>query len=249
MQKSSKSLVKSIIFISIFLLASKNIYSNDVSDSKINFLQKRMTEIFPTIKYDKIKKTPIENIYEIHYGGEIVYITEDGRYIFESGNLQKIEKEGKGYVFTNLTEGSATQGRKNLLDKIPDSKLFVYGDSKKNYINVVTDIDCPYCRKFHKDIPVYIENNIKVRYLVFAIKTSAKKKVVSAWCSPDRNRAFSLLKSEEKIKSINCENPINDHQEIISSIGVGSTPSIFLPDGSLILGYMSPEEIIKKINN
>ena len=144
-----------------------------------------------------------ENIYEIHYGGEIVYITEDGGYIFESGNLQKIEKEGKGYVFTNLTEGSAEQGRKNLLDKIPDSKLFVYGDSKKNYINVVTDIDCPYCRKFHKDIPVYLENNIKVRYLVFAIKTSAKKKVVSAWCSPDRNSAFSLLKSEEKIKSIN----------------------------------------------
>jgi len=48
---------------------------------------------------------------------------------------------------------------------------------------------------------------------------------------------------------MNCENPINEHQELISSIGVGSTPSIFLPDGSLILGYMSPEEIIEKIKN
>jgi|TARA_Y100000389_G_scaffold71089_1_gene67826 thiol:disulfide interchange protein DsbC len=208
-----------------------------------------MSEIFPTIKYDKIKKTPVKNIYEIHYGGEIVYVTEDGRYIFESGNLQKIEKAGEGFVFINLTEVSASQGRKNLLSRIPDSKLFVYGDSKKNYINVVTDIDCPYCRKFHKDIPIYLENNIKVRYLVFAIKTSAKKKVISAWCSSDRNKAFSLLKNEEKIKSMNCENPINEHQELISSIGVGSTPSIFLPDGSLILGYMSPEEIIEKIKN
>ena len=234
---------------SIFLIASNNVYSNNASDSKINFLQKRMTEIFPTVKYDKIKKTPIENIYEIHYGGEIVYITEDGSYIFESGNLQKIEKEGKSYVFTNLTEGSAAQGRKNLLDNISDSKLFVYGGSKKNYINVVTDIDCGYCRKFHKDIPVYLENNIKVRYLVFAIKTSTKKKVVSAWCSPDRNSAFSLLKNEEKIKSMNCENPIDDHQEIISSIGLNSTPSIFLPSGELIQGYRSPKEIIQKLKN
>ena len=249
MQKSSKSIARSIIFMSIFLIASNNVYSNNESDSKINFLQKRMTEIFPTVKYDKIKKTPIENIYEIHYGGEIVYITEDGGYIFESGNLQKIEKEGKGYVFTNLTEGSAAQGRKNLLDNIPDSKLFVYGGSKKNYINVVTDIDCGYCRKFHKDIPVYLENNIKVRYLVFAIKTSAKKKVVSAWCSPDRNSAFGLLKNEEKIKSMNCENPIDDHQEIISSIGLNSTPSIFLPSGELIQGYRSPKEIIQKLKN
>ena len=249
MQKSSKSLVRVIIFSSIFFIFTNNVFSDDLSDSKINFLQKRMSEIFPTIKYDKIKKTPVKNIYEIHYGGEIVYVTEDGRYIFESGNLQKIEKTGEGFVFINLTEVSASQGRKNLLSRIPDSKLFVYGDSKKNYINVVTDIDCPYCRKFHKDIPIYLENNIKVRYLVFAIKTSAKKKVISAWCSSDRNKAFSLLKNEEKIKSMNCKNPISEHQELISSIGVGSTPSIFLPDGSLILGYMSPEEIIEKIKN
>ena len=219
MQKSSKSLVRVIIFSSIFFIFTNNVFSDDLSDSKINFLQKRMSEIFPTIKYDKIKKTPVKNIYEIHYGGEIVYVTEDGRYIFESGNLQKIEKAGEGFVFINLTEVSASQGRKNLLSRIPDSKLFVYVDSKKNYINVVTDIDCPYCRKFHKDIPIYLENNIKVRYLVFAIKTSAKKKVISAWCSSDRNKAFSLLKNEEKIKSMNCENPINEHQELISSIG------------------------------
>jgi hypothetical protein len=118
----------------------------------------------------------------------------------------------------------------------------VYGkeNNEEKYINVVTDIDCPYCRKFHDDINTYIENGIKVRYLVFAIKTSSKKRVISAWCADDKNDAFTLLKKEQKIGINNCANPIEEHQNIISSIGVSSTPSIFLPNGKLIQGYMSP---------
>ena len=54
---------------------------------------------------------------------------------------------------------------------------------------------------------------------------------------------------EKKIEINNCANPIEEHQNIISSIGVSSTPSIFLPNGKLIQGYMSPEEVIKKIEN
>jgi protein-disulfide isomerase len=46
-----------------------------------------------------------------------------------------------------------------------------------------------------------------------------------------------------------CDNPIEKHQELISSIGVGSTPSIYLPNGRLIQGYMSPDEVIQKIRN
>lgn len=248
MQKSSKSIIK---FFIIFILLQHNSFGEEVKDNNIDFLQKKLKEIIPNYTFDKIKKTPLENIYEIVYGGEIVYITGDAKFIFESGNLQKIVKEKNSYSFINLTEASAAEGRKNLLENLSDSKFFVYGDTIKNseYINVVTDIDCPYCRKFHEDIPIYLENGIKIRYLVFAIKTSSKKKVISAWCSKDKNAAFTLLKEEKTIKKSNCVNPIEEHQSIISSIGVNSTPSIFLSDGTLIQGYMNPKEVIEKIRN
>ena len=249
MQKSSKSIINIVIFSLIFLSASYKAFSSDSNDPNIKFLQNKLKEIIPLYTIDKIKKSPIDNIYEIIYGGEIVYITSDAKFIFESGNLQKIIKDGDSYYFKNITEKSASEGRKNLLASIPDSKLFVYGNSKENYINVVTDIDCPYCRKFHKDIPIYVKNNIKVRYLVFSIKTSSKKRIVSAWCAKNKNVAFTLLKDEEKITRKNCNNPIEEHQKLISSIGVSSTPSIFLSDGTLIQGYMSPEEIIERIKN
>jgi len=232
------------------VLSNSKVISSEISDPNIKFLKEKLKDIIPNYKFDRIKKSPVDNIYEIVYGGEVIYITSDAKFIFESGNLQKIIKDDDDvYFFKNITEESAAEGRKNLLDSIPDSKLFVYGDKGKKYINVVTDIDCPYCRKFHKDIPIYNDNGIKVRYLVYAIKTSAKKRVVSAWCSTDKNNAFTLLKKEEKIKKKYCNNPIDEHQKIISSIGISSTPSMFLSDGTLIQGYMTPEEVIARIND
>ena len=246
MQKSSKSIIKLSITIIILIFPFNYSYSNDQT---INFLKQKMDNIFPTFKYDKIIPTPINNFYEIHYGSEIIYITKDGKYIFEGGNLQKVEIQNGKYVFTNLTEISSSQGRKNLFDNISDEKLFVYGNGKEHYINVITDINCPYCRKFHQDIQIYLENGIKVRYLVYATKSSAKKNLVSAWCAKNKLEAFTMLKKQKKIDMKTCDNPINEHQQLIRSIGISSTPSLFLPNGSLIQGYTTPEEVIQKIKN
>ncbi len=246
MQKSPASLIK-LVIISTFFIFNISICH---SDDKIIFsLEKKMSEIFPTLKFDKIIKTGIKNIYEVHYGTAIIYITDDGKYIFEGGNLQKVEKEGNDYVFINMTEASSSVERKKLLKNIPDNQLFVYGQSKENYIDVVTDIDCRYCQKFHQDIPTYLKNGIKIRYLVLARKESVKSKIVSAWCAKNKNDAFTFLKSSKEIKKKYCENPIENHQNLISSLGVSSTPTIFLPNGNLILGYKSPKEIIEKIKN
>ena len=246
MQKSSKSLIKSIILLS-FLVSNITICYSD--DKVILSLEKKMSAIFPTLKFDKIIKTGINNIYEVHYAGAIIYITDDGKYIFEGGNLQKVEKEGKSYVFINLTEAASAEERKKLLNNISDNKLFIFGKSKEHYINVITDINCSYCRKFHQDIPTYLENGIKVRYLVLARKKSTKTKITSAWCAENKNEAFTSLKNSKEIKKTNCVNPIEEHQNLINKIGISSTPSIFLPDGKLILGYKSPKEIIGKIKN
>tara|TARA_A100001011_G_scaffold43404_1_gene40827 strand:- start:2432 stop:3172 length:741 start_codon:yes stop_codon:yes gene_type:complete len=246
LQKSSKSLIK-LTTLSAFLIFNNTICYSD--DKVILSLEKKMSEIFPTLKFDKIKETGINNIYEVHYGGAIIYITDDGKYIFEGGNLQKVEKEGKSYVFINLTEAAGAEVRRNLLKNIPDNKLFVYGKSKEHYINVITDIDCRYCRKFHQDIPIYLENGIKVRYLVLARKKSSRAKIISAWCANNKNDAFTLLKNSKEIKKINCINPIDEHQNLINAIGTSTTPSIFLPDGNLISGYKTPKDIIEKIRD
>ena len=68
MQKSSKSIIKSII-LSAFLVFNITICYSD--DKVILSLEKKMSAIFPTLKFDKIIKTGINNIYEVHYAGAI----------------------------------------------------------------------------------------------------------------------------------------------------------------------------------
>ena len=62
-------------------------------------------------------------------------------------------------------------------------------------------------------------------------------------------RSFSLLKKGKKIPKKDCDNPIEQHQIYVNSLGVNSTPSIFLSDGTLILGYETPENVIEKMKN
>ena len=88
MQKPSKSIIKVTIILFCFIFNSSVANS---TDEIILALEKKMTKVFPTLKFDKIRKTE----------GAIIYITYDGKYIFEGGNLQRVEKEGKSFVFTN----------------------------------------------------------------------------------------------------------------------------------------------------
>ena len=110
MQKSSKSIIKSII-LSAFLVFNITICYSD--DKVILSLEKKMSAIFPTLKFDKIIKTKINNIYEVHYAGAIIYITDDGKYIFEGGNLQKLRKKESLMFLLILLKQLAQKGEKN----------------------------------------------------------------------------------------------------------------------------------------
>jgi len=91
LQKSSKSLAEiirfllifQIIFILLFSPFSVNLFANEKDDPNIIFLQKKLREIIPKYNFDSIKPSPITNIYEVVYGGEIIYVTHYAKYIFE----------------------------------------------------------------------------------------------------------------------------------------------------------------------
>jgi hypothetical protein len=121
LQKPPKSI---IIFFIAFTLFQNNSFAEKVKDKNIEFLQNKLNEIIPNYKFDRIKKSPLENIYEIVYGGEIIYITADAKFIFESGNLQKIIKEEDAYSFINLTESSAGRRKEKSTCELTGFEIF-----------------------------------------------------------------------------------------------------------------------------
>ena len=56
------------------------------------------------------------------------------------------------------------------------------------------------------------------------------------------------LKNDKKMNLEFCdEQPIARHYIIGQKLGINGTPAIITPDGDLIPGYVSPEELLLKI--
>ena len=118
--------------------------------------------------------------------------------------------------------------------------------------SVFTDVDCGYCRKFHSQIQAYNELGIQVNYLAFprqGLASEAGQKIISAWCSTEKNKSLTLLKQGEDIEMINClNNPVESHYNLGRSMGVQGTPAILKEDGSIIPGFIEPDRLIKLLN-
>jgi thiol:disulfide interchange protein DsbC len=124
--------------------------------------------------------------------------------------------------------------------------IFPATGTRKAVINVFTDVDCGFCQKLHQEVPELNRMGVEVRYLAYpraGVGSPSYAKIVSAWCSQDRNLAITRLKAGESIPDATCENPVADQFELGQSIGVTGTPAIVLEDGTMVPGYQPAAQL------
>ena len=206
-------------------------------------LRERLLELNPDFAPDRIRPAPVPGLHEVLYGAQVYYITDDGKHLISGGELIDLDNR------ISLTEVSRAAARAELLDTYGADKMLVFPAtvSRRHTLVVVTDIDCPYCQKFHEHMKELNASGIEVRYLLYpraGMESDSYQKSVSAWCAPDRQVALTRAKRQEMIPPKTCANPVAEHIDLVDKIGVGSTPSIFLPDGSLVRGYRPPAELL-----
>ncbi|MEE8387782.1 MAG: DsbC family protein [Acidiferrobacterales bacterium] len=203
-------------------------------------IKKSMANILPDIPIKSIKPSGISGLFEVRIGTEVYYVTSDGRFLV-SGDIIDM-KSGR-----NLTAIARGQVRLELINAVSEDKMIIYKPRKtKRTITVFTDIDCIYCRKFHKDVPTLVKGGIRIRYIVFprdGLSTSTYQKSVAVWCSRDRKKALTLAKAGGKLKSQTCANPIAEHYELAARVGVRGTPTLITDDGQILSGYVPPDKL------
>ena len=98
---------------------------------------------------------------EINLGAKTLFASTDGRYIFAGAIIDTHSK-------TNIVELKAKQNRKFKLDNLSkDMQLnFPSTIEEQHTITLFTDIDCGYCRRFHKQIPELNAKGISVNYIM-----------------------------------------------------------------------------------
>lgn len=223
------------VFSLLGMLTSYPAISGDIEN-----INKAMAKRFPSVTVDKIEKTVVPGLYQLVAGGQVVYVDGTGRYMID-GDLVDMDTR------RNYTEDAKSDIRVSAINQLTEDEMLVYQPEKvKHTVTIVTDIDCPYCRKLHNEMDEYLDNNIKVRYLLLPLKGRKDyQNSVSVWCSDDRNLALDIAKAGGDVESKTCAHPLQKHQQIARKMGVNGTPAIILESGRLLPGYVPIAELLK----
>lgn len=233
--------LSALVLMSVFSLV---VYAD--STAQVDKIKAKLVESFPTHTPDSISQSPVDGLYEAVYGTQVIYITDDARYVIQ-GVVMDLE-DGK----RDLTEVAASKARQRFMSQVNDQESISFGAEKPRHtITVFTDIDCGYCRKLHSEMDQYASYGIKVNYLLFprnGITAPSYTKAVSVWCSEDRAGALTKAKNGEELEAGNCENPVANQFELGKKIGVTGTPAILTENGDLMPGYLPIKQLAQRLD-
>ena len=202
----------------------------------------------PAAVVSSMEPTPIDGVSEIVIetgrGGEVYYISKDGKYLLNGNMIDTSSRE-------DLTENKKSGIRKDLIAQFSEKQTVnFFPEEMKHHVTVFTDIDCGYCRKLHNEMAEYNELGIGISYLFFprsGINTPSYDKAVSVWCSADQQEALTNAKAGVNLESLKCDNPIKAHYDAGQSAGVNGTPAIVLDSGKMLPGYLPPQQLLDRI--
>lgn len=210
-------------------------------DAELERVRQVVGEMFDTILPENIHASPVQGWYTIQKGSIVAYISGDGRYLLQ-GDLIDLDQQ------VNLSEVARNETRRNLMAAVSDDETIVFSpDDAKYTVTVFTDVDCTYCRRLHSQIKDYMKNGIRVRYMLYprnGPSSHAWNTSEDVWCSSDRGNALTLAKQDRSFPTEQCDASIvSEHYAIGRDVGLSGTPAIVLEDGTLIGGYMPPDQL------
>ncbi len=196
---------------------------------------------------DGVAPTPIPGIVEVRRGADIVYMSQDGKYVF-TGDLYRVANH------EDLTEVRRRELRRSLIDAVPESQMVVFSPPHPKYsVTVFTDVDCVYCRALHGQIADYNQLGIEVRYVFFprtGPNTSSWYKAEQVWCSADRHAALTRAKLGEPLSARICpNNPVAREYALGEAVGIEGTPAIVAANGTLVGGYLNPKDLLTALQD
>jgi thiol:disulfide interchange protein DsbC len=152
----------------------------------------------------------------------------------------------------NVTEAAQDEVRAKTMATYGTQGVISYpakGEQKAE-VAVFTDIDCPYCRRFHAQVPRMNELGITVNYFGFPRSgpdTKSFYKYESVWCSDDQQAAMNKAKDGDKVPRKSCDNPVLEQMQLGQQVGVRGTPAIVLESGQMIPGAVPAETLAEAL--
>ncbi|MCW8871972.1 MAG: DsbC family protein [Xanthomonadales bacterium] len=226
----------------VLLAVSLAVEAADVDYSNV---EERIRSLAPQAASIAISETPIAGLLMVQIGGDIVYATADGKYLVQGRVIDMDTRE-------DLTEGAKSDVRRELLATADTKTQITFAPVEPKYdLTVFTDIDCGYCRKLHAQIDEYNQQGIAIHYMAFpraGVGSHSYDKAVSVWCASDQRDAMTQAKLGAEPDPLQCDNPIEEQYKLGIDLGVSGTPSLLTADGTMIPGYVPPEQLRARLD-
>lgn len=210
-------------------------------------VRERIEARYPDFEFESVRPTPVDGIYEVVSGTDVMYLTEDARYLLRG---QLIDLEAR----TNLTGQRRSELVHAQVESLGEESMLVYPPAEgpaQNTLTVFTDPSCPYCQQLHEDLLKMVEQYpVKVRYLMFpraGLGSAAADTLRDIWCASDPQEAMTRAKRGQSVpgREDGCNPPIEQHFQAARSVGVNGTPFLMIgDDGPVFSGYRPTNQLL-----
>jgi thiol:disulfide interchange protein DsbC len=211
----------------------------------------RLQRLVPDAAIDDPQPTPVNGIYRVRVGSSFVYLSADGEHVF-TGDLFDLT------TGENLTEAQRNGNRLAALEGFPNRALLLFparGEERAR-IHVFTDSSCPYCKKLHGEVPALQEAGVTIAYIPFprgGTGSPGDRELRAVWCADDPAAAFDIATGQASGALVEASADCADASAVDmgfrlgASLGVRGTPTIVLPSGAALPGYVDVPTLLERL--
>ena len=172
-------------------------------------------------------------------------LSDDAQYITD-GEISVIENG----QFIGLDEKFERRKNQSVFATLDESQLMTYPATspERAVIYVADDVNCPYCRRFHQQIPMLNAKGVTVKTIGYPIYEQSPEQMRGIWCQSSessRRQAFdkAMLQGEMTPAPASCNaDQVTPNREKAAGLAVIATPAIYREDGVLYqASFESPE--------
>jgi len=204
-------------------------------------IRKSLSERLPNLpKIDEISKTPMNGLYEVRMGSDIMYSDADGNFLVQ-GNLIDVKQR------RNLTEERVEKLSAIAFDQLPLKNAFtqVRGNGKRKLV-VFADPNCGYCKRFEKDLQKL--ENVTIHHVLYPILgEDSKVKSKNIWCAKDKAKSWNdWMINNTTPANASCDTAAVDaNVEFGKKYRITGTPTLFFADGTRVPGAVPIAQVEK----
>lgn len=200
----------------------------------------------PDATVSSLSNGPLPGMVTAIASGDVLYVSKDGRYVLQ-GHLYDLKRG------LDLTEQHNAADRAKVLASMPPKDLIVMRPAQPRYrVIAFVDTDCGYCQQLVANVDDYLAKGIEIDFASWPrlgadASNPSYRQAVDIWCSKDRIAALRSTFAGHPALKASCANPVASQAKVATSLQLAGTPAILAPDGALLGGLVSPEELAKRL--